>query len=121
MPEPVIYVLHFGRPYHHARHDVGIALDGDVRRRMREHLRGQGSPLVRAVAAAGIDIHLVLEVFGDRRLERRFHNRHGTRICPLCRHQPRPWPRQLPLFRRTRREGRRPALPTPLWRLSHAA
>ena len=92
MPEPVIYVLHFGRPYHHARHDVGIALDGDVRRRMREHLRGQGSPLVRAVAAAGIDIHLVLQVLGDRGLERKMHNRHGTRICPLCRSQRPPRP-----------------------------
>lgn len=38
-----VYLLCFGRPYHHARHYVGIALDGDVQRRVAEHLAGQGS------------------------------------------------------------------------------
>ena len=112
-------MLCFARPYWHARHYVGIALDGDVQRRFAAHLAGQGSPLVRAVVAAGIGVDLVLTTPGDRGLERRWHNRHGTRVCPRCRSQRPPRPRQIRLPFRTPapRRGRRPA---PLWRLSHA-
>jgi hypothetical protein len=52
----------------------------------------------------------VLSLPGDRGLERRFHNRHGTRVCPRCRSQrpPRPRQRQLPMFRKpASRRGRR--------------
>src|ERR687886_491723 len=52
---PAVYVLCFSRPFHRAngrhpgaRHYVGIALDGDVERRLAAHLAGHGSPLVRA-------------------------------------------------------------------------
>jgi hypothetical protein len=83
-PEPRVYLLHFDRPLAHARHYVGVALDGNVDRRLAEHLAGQGSPLVRAVVAAGIRVDLVLSAQGDRKLERRWHNRHGSRICPRC-------------------------------------
>ena len=124
----VVYVLCFSRPFHGAngrhpgaRHYCGIALDGDVERRLTERLSGHGSPLVRAVAAAGIGVDLVLAVPGDRGLERRFHNAHGTRVCPRCTSQRPPRPRQLRLSS-TRppapRRGRRPA---PLWRLTRAA
>lgn len=95
-----VYVLHFGRAYHHARHYVGIALDGDVHRRFVEHLYGHGSPLVRAVVAAGIDVQVVLDVPGDRGLERRMHNRHRSRLCPICRNERPLRPRQLRLFPR---------------------
>ncbi len=110
-----MYVLHFDRPYlsgHHpgARHYVGIALDGDVQRRLRQHLKGQGSPLVEAVVRAGIAVRVVLDVPGDRRLERRWHQRHGSRVCPECAIR-RPRTRQLRLW---------PAA-EPAMRLSHAA
>ena len=36
-----IYVLHFERPLHHARHYVGYA-DRDPDRRIREQLQGTG-------------------------------------------------------------------------------
>src|SRR5919199_1847428 len=59
----VVYVLCFERPFHGAngrhpgaRHYIGIAPDGDVQRRLAEHLSGHGSPLVRAVVAAGIGV-----------------------------------------------------------------
>jgi hypothetical protein len=80
-----IYVLCFGgRRYHHAGHYVGWAADGDAQRRLQEHLSGKGSPLVRAVVAAGLPVDLVLSRPGTRVDERRLHNRHGTRVCPRC-------------------------------------
>jgi hypothetical protein len=39
----------------------------------------------------------VLSVPGNRGLERRWHNAHGTRVCPRCRSQRPPRPRQLRL------------------------
>ena len=87
----VVYVLHFSVPFHGAngrhigaQHYVGYAADGDTQRRLAEHLNGKGSPLVKAVVAAGIGVHLVAVMPGDRGLERRLHNRHGTRVCPRC-------------------------------------
>lgn len=64
--------------FHHAGHYVGIALDGNVQRRVSEHLSGHGSPLVAAAIEAGLEARLVLDVPGDRGLERRLHNRHAT-------------------------------------------
>lgn len=80
----MIYVLHFERAYHHAKHYIGIALDGNVNRRAFEHVTGIGSPLVKAVVEAGIEVYLTLTVPGDRKLERKMHNRHGTNVCPRC-------------------------------------
>jgi hypothetical protein len=119
VPEPVVYLLHFDRPLAHAQHYVGIALDGDPLRRLAEHLAGHGSPLVRAVVEAGIRVDLVLSVPGDRRLERRMHNRHGSGLCPICKAKRRANPRQRRLPRPTRRGSLRASVP--VWRLSHAA
>jgi len=117
-----VYLLHFSRKYYGAnnghpngvRHYIGYAADGDVERRLAEHLRGQGSPLVKAVVAAGIRVQLVLHVEGDRGLERRWKNRHGhTRgLCPLC-HQARTRQYRLPFRTRGRQ---RAASVVPLWR-----
>jgi hypothetical protein len=86
-PESVVYVLHFDPPLHHARHYIGIAHDGDVARRLREHRKGRGSGLVAAVFAAGSFVSVVLLLPGNLGLERRLHNRHGTRVCPVCKGQ----------------------------------
>jgi len=87
-----------------------------------EHLAGQGSPLIRAAVAAGRAIDLVLSVPGDRKLERKLHNAHGTRVCPRCRSQRPSRPRQyrLPFTRRQPASPRRGAGVAPLWRLRHA-
>jgi len=90
-----VYVLHFASPYHHARHYIGFAADSNATRRLREHVTGQGSPLVAAVVAAGIGVELAAEWIGTRADERKAHNAHGTRVCPRCR---RPRARQLRLF-----------------------
>ena len=82
-----VYVLHIEPPYFHAANYIGWTVDLDPARRIAEHLSGKGSPLVAAAVAAGRTIDLVLSVPGDRGLERRWHNRHGTRVCPRCRSQ----------------------------------
>ena len=130
------YLLCIQPPYHHAAHYAGWTADADPTRRIGEHLAGRfepdadgelryvgtGSPLVAAALAAGRRVDLVLAVPGDRGLERKWHNAHGTRVCPRCHSQRPPRPRQLHLPIRTNREGRHPRLsPTPLWRVCHAA
>ena len=123
-----VYLLCFtgpdGQPrrLHHAGHYLGWCA-GPVADRLAEHVAGQGSPLIRAAIAAGLRVDLVATWPGTRALERRLKvGPHGTRVCPRCRHQPRPRPSQLRLPIRINREDRgcRPS-PTPLWRLRHAA
>jgi len=79
-----VYLLHFSRPYCHARHYVGFA--DDVERRVRRHCRGQGSPLVRAAVESGIEIFLARRWENvTRAFERRIHALGGSRRrCPIC-------------------------------------
>jgi len=115
MSGPRCYLLHLDPPLVHARHYAGIALDGNVPRRVREHITGQGSPLIAAAVAAGCQVRVVLDVPGDRGLERRWHNAHGTRVCPECKPRRRhPAGRQLRLFI----GGGTMATPTPIRRLA---
>jgi hypothetical protein len=54
--------------------------------RIAEHLAGTGSPLVRAVLAAGVRVELALTLRGSRQLERRLKRWHKTsQFCPACR------------------------------------
>jgi hypothetical protein len=84
----MIYVLHFERPYHHARHYVGFA-EHDVENRVREQLTSTGrrpSPLVRAVVAAGIGVVLAAVIEGTREDERKIKRGAKTSsVCPHCR------------------------------------
>jgi predicted GIY-YIG superfamily endonuclease len=80
-----VYLLHFSRPYHHARHYVGFSQR--VEARIREHRRGRGSPLVEAVFNAGIEI-FVARTWDDVTVafERRLHLAGRARQygCPIC-------------------------------------
>ena len=85
-----VYLLHFepGLPVtgnRVARHYLGFA-ESDVDARVARHLRGQGSPLVAAVMAAGGRVTLERVWAGvDRGFERRLKRRHETpRLCPRC-------------------------------------
>ena len=104
-----VYVIHFDRPLAHARGYVGWSID--IARRVTEHLdveacrqagfhvaTHRGSPLVCAAVRAGRSVQ-VAQIYpgGDRGLERRLHNRHHPRICPTCRSQRPPRPRQYRL------------------------
>ena len=75
------YLICLDQPYFHARHYVGYA--DDIARRIATHRKGQGSPLLAAALAVGIDFRVVRVWPGaDRHFERRLHNRHGSRLCP---------------------------------------
>lgn len=85
-----VYLLHFEpglrvTANRVARHYLGFA-EGDVHARVAQHLRGQGSPLVAAVLAAGGAVTLErVWIDADRRFERRLKARHETpRLCPRC-------------------------------------
>lgn len=78
-----VYILHFKEPYHHARHYIGYT--SNFERRLQEHLSGQGSPLVKAVVQAGIEVQTALVIDGDRALERTMKNRKKASVfCPIC-------------------------------------
>jgi hypothetical protein len=79
-----VYLLHFARPYRHARHYLGYA--DNLERRLARHRAGSGARLLEVIAAAGIDWRLVRIWPGTRTLERRLKGRHsGVRLCPACR------------------------------------
>lgn len=79
-----VYLLHFDRPYKHARHYIGWT-PGDLNRRLRQHRNGTGARLMQVITAAGIDFVVARVWDGGRNLERSLKNRGGaSRACPLC-------------------------------------
>ena len=109
----VIYLLHFERSYHHARHYLGYT--DDLEGRLAAHRAGRGSPLVAAAVRDGIDFVLAATWPGDRHQERRLHRYRNSprRLCPICRADPSTDPRRAdhdpapPPAVTTRRCGRR--------------
>ena len=78
-----MYLVHFSRPYYHARHYLGFALD--LHRRLARHRRGEGSPLLAAVVDDGIELNLARTWCKvTRALERRGHRSPRRRFCPIC-------------------------------------
>ncbi|MGW0807977.1 hypothetical protein [Nonomuraea sp. NPDC002799] len=79
-----VYLLHFDRPYKHARHYIGWT-PGDLNRRLRQHRSGTGARLMKVITAAGIGFVVARVWDGGRNLERSLKNRGGaSRCCPLC-------------------------------------
>ena len=96
----VVYLLHFDRPYKHARHYTGWA--DDLLSRLDHHASGHGARLMTVIWQAGIGFTVIRICEGTRRTERAIKNAGGAvRYCPLC--TPHPWtgrwsptPRPLP-------------------------
>lgn len=84
----IVYLLHFDKPFGHAKHYTGF-VEHDVERRLKEHERGYGSRLVGAARKAGINFSLArLWHDVDRKYERDLKKRGGaTRHCPMCKGQ----------------------------------
>lgn len=79
----VVYLLHFLRPYRHARHYLGWTRD--LPGRLSEHEIGRGARLMQVITEAGIEWRLARLWPGGRREERRLKGRGGaSRSCPLC-------------------------------------
>ncbi|MFF5228424.1 hypothetical protein [Dactylosporangium sp. NPDC000521] len=82
-----IYLLHFERPYQHARHYLGWA--SDLEARLADHLAGRGARLLAVVRSAGITWYLARTWDGTRARERQIKRQGGlSRSCPLCGVQP---------------------------------
>lgn len=78
-----IYLLHFERPFGHARHYLGWA--SDLEGRLAYHGTSRGANLMFHVRQAGISWVLARTWAGDRFEERRLKNRGGhARKCPIC-------------------------------------
>lgn len=79
-----IYLLHFDRPFRHARHYLGWARR--LEDRLAVHGKAHGSALMRAVADAGIGWQLARTWPGDRHRERQLKAQGSRgRLCPICR------------------------------------
>jgi hypothetical protein len=80
----VVYLLHFHRPYKHARHYLGFS--EHLGKRLAAHRLGNGARLMEVIAGAGIGWTLARTWVGDRALERRLKARkESPRLCPICR------------------------------------
>jgi len=81
-----IYLLHFHKPFKHARHYTGWAKDVDAR--IGEHFDGSAHPscLVKAACAAGIGFDVARIWEGKTRVDERQMKLQGgaARRCPIC-------------------------------------
>ncbi len=78
-----IYLIHFDRPYKHAKHYVGWTTN--LERRMKKHRSGKGARLLRVIQNAGIGWVVAKTWEGTRKNERKFKKRKDTpRQCPIC-------------------------------------
>lgn len=93
-PGGTVYLIHFDRPFKHARHYTGWT-SGRLEDRLELHRRGQGARLMAVIAEAGIGWQLARTWEGSRRRERQIKRQGGaSRCCPLCGVTPRrPAPR----------------------------
>jgi predicted GIY-YIG superfamily endonuclease len=78
-----VYLLHFDRPYKHARHYTGWT--EDLPARLAAHRAGHGARLLAVITAAGIGFELARTWQGGKARERQIKRQGGaSRHCPLC-------------------------------------
>lgn len=80
-----IYLLHFDRPYKHAKHYLGWTTNLD--QRLAQHTAGgaDSGRLMAVIKAAGIGFQLArVWTEATRDYERTLKGRGKGRICPLC-------------------------------------
>ena len=77
-----VYLLHFERPFGHAKHYLGKSKH--LSKRLAHHRNGTGANLMRHVKNAGIDWLCVRTWKGGSELERRLKQSGHSRRCPVC-------------------------------------
>ncbi len=83
MDPRIVYLIHFEKPLHHAKHYLGSTTD--LAARLSDHRSGNGARLMEVIAQAGIGWSVVRIWKGSRQIERRIKNRKAaTRLCPVC-------------------------------------
>ena len=80
----MVYLIHFDRPLHHARHYLGYCADGTLEVRLIRHRAGRGARLLAVLRELGIGWQVVRVFEGDRRLERRLKNHPTPDACARC-------------------------------------
>ncbi len=79
-----IYLLHFSKPYKHAKHYLGFT--NNLSQRIKDHKDGNGARLLQVIKEANIDFILVRTWDGSRTLERRLKKgKNSPYLCPICR------------------------------------
>jgi len=83
----MLYLLHFDPRYRHAGHYLGYT--EDLPKRFAMHMRGKGSPLVKAAVKNGSRIILVRIWAEDGNAEQEIKRVVGSRVrlCPVCNHR----------------------------------
>lgn len=80
---PCVYLLHFERPYRHARHYSGFAQN--LSWRIKHHRNGTGARLTQVIKENGIRFAVVKVWPGEgRTYERKVKRRGNARLCPVC-------------------------------------
>lgn len=83
----MVYLIHFDRPFGHAKHYIGFSSGPEsVKKRLQHHAKGSGSKIMRAVSSSGIGWRVVRVWWNEgRSFERKLKNRGGAaRCCPIC-------------------------------------
>jgi len=82
----VVYLLHFDRPFGHARHYTGwVTTRTYLLPRLGAHTDGVGARLMAVIAEAGIGFRLARTWDGGRTRERQLKRQGGaSRRCPIC-------------------------------------
>lgn len=83
----LVYLLHFDKPYKHAKHYIGFSeTEDNLQQRLEDHRNGRGARLMEVLKQNNIGFVLAktyLKV--NRTFERRLKNNGGaSRICPIC-------------------------------------
>jgi hypothetical protein len=84
----MVYLIHFDRPFHHARHYLGYCADGTLEVRLIRHRAGRGARLLAVLRELNIGWRVVRVFEGDRNFERRLKGK-STSLCPVCSARPR--------------------------------
>lgn len=83
----MVYLIHFDKPYKHARHYLGYVKRPDLLlKRFDRHTSGAGAKLLKVIAKEGIGFSIVrVWPDGDQTFERYLKNRKETpKLCPCC-------------------------------------
>lgn len=87
---PTVYLLHFDRPIHHAKHYLGYTCLDSVDRRINRHRNGSGAKFLRVANHLGIQYSVVRtwecsNHVEAKHLERRLKSWHNSpKLCPVC-------------------------------------
>lgn len=88
MPQGTIYLIHFSRPYKHARHYLGYTTNLEERLECHRSGDGHSARLMQVITEAGIPWELVRTWQGSRKDERRLkRQKNSPRLCPICRRE----------------------------------